>query len=168
MIYKKGINEFRKIFILLIMIMLFVALKAQEKYTLSGTIKDAETGEDLIGATVSVVENLGTGAVTNVYGFYSLTLPKGEYTLRYSFIGYNKVNKKLLLNEDKKIDLELTPSGQTLQMLVVLAEKENDNITKNEMSTIKIDPKDIESIPVLFGEKDIIKVYLVLMMDAFL
>ena len=158
MIYKKGINEFRKIFILLIMIMLFVALKAQEKYTLSGTIKDAETGEDLIGATVSVVENLGTGAVTNVYGFYSLTLPKGEYTLRYSFIGYNKVNKKLLLNEDKKIDLELTPSGQTLQMLVVLAEKENDNITKNEMSTIKIDPKDIESIPVLFGEKDIIKV----------
>jgi len=52
MIYKKGINEFRKIFILLIMIMLFVALKAQEKYTLSGTIKDAETGEDLIGATV--------------------------------------------------------------------------------------------------------------------
>jgi len=96
MIYKKGINEFRKIFILLIMIMLFVALKAQEKYTLSGTIKDAETGEDLIGATVSVVENLGTGAVTNVYGFYSLTLPKGEYTLRYSFIGYNKVNKKTL------------------------------------------------------------------------
>ena len=64
-------------------------MSGQEKFTISGTIKDSTDGEDLIGVYVSVTNLSGVGAVTNSYGFYSLTLPKGEYLISYSYVGYN-------------------------------------------------------------------------------
>lgn len=144
--------------VLAVFIILSNSVFAQNQYTISGIIKDIQTGEDLIGATMQVLEVSGTGVSSNVYGFYSLTLPEGNYTLKYSFIGFADVTKKVSLNKDLKLDVELGEDSETLGEVVVSAKKENDNITKNEMSAIKMTPKEIESIPVLFGEKDVLKV----------
>ena len=75
-------------YILIILALIPVLSFSQQSYTLSGNITDAETGEDLIGVTIVAVE-LSQGAVTNTYGFYSLSLPEGTYTIRYSYIGYD-------------------------------------------------------------------------------
>ncbi|MBG0861137.1 MAG: carboxypeptidase-like regulatory domain-containing protein, partial [Bacteroidales bacterium] len=77
----------------------------QQHYTLSGEITDAETGEDLIGVTVLVVEP-GKGIATNSYGFYSLSLPAGTYTIRYSCIGYEKKEQVLNLNKNHVLNIE--------------------------------------------------------------
>ena len=82
---------------LLIFLVLFPVLAVgQQNFTLSGKITDAETGEDLIGVSVLVAE-LAKGAATNSYGFYSLSLPEGTYTIRYSYIGYEKLNMYWIL-----------------------------------------------------------------------
>ncbi len=70
---------------------------AQNKFTINGYVKDAENGEELIGATV-IVKELETGTITNVYGFYAITLESGEYTLQYSYLGYEVVEKTFKLN----------------------------------------------------------------------
>ena len=75
-------------------------ISGQEKFTLSGTIKDSTDGEDLIGVYVSVTNLSGVGAVTNSYGFYSITLPQGEYTISFSYVGYNTVDKKIVLDKN--------------------------------------------------------------------
>ena len=130
---------------------------AQNDFTISGNIKDNSTGEDIIGARVSVEEIPGKGALTNVYGFYSLTLPQGDYTINYQFIGYEKVSFKVSLNENVSRNIELTLSSEILNEVEVTAEKLGENLKTTEMGVEKINVKDIESIPVLFGEQDILK-----------
>ena len=83
-------------------ILIATATLAQDKVTISGQVRDAKTGEDLIGATLFLQE-LGTGGVSNVYGFYSLTVPSGDYSLTVSFIGYEPVTQKIVLSEDLKV-----------------------------------------------------------------
>lgn len=131
---------------------------AQNKFTISGNIRDASTGEDLIGATIQVMELSATGTSANVYGFYSITLPQGQYTLKYNFMGFKPIEKKINLTANQKIDVELEPNSESLKEVVVSAERNDEEVTANEMSVVKISPKDIEAVPVLFGEKDIIKV----------
>ena len=79
---------------------------AQQKFTLNGYIKDAANGEALIGATVYVTEIAG-GTTTNVYGFYSITLPPGDYSLEYRFVGYESLAKSISLNANMREDVEL-------------------------------------------------------------
>ena len=74
-----------------------------QKVTISGTVKDASNGEDLIGATVRVKELNGVGASTNVYGFYSLSVAPGNYTLVYQSLGFGDVEKTVTLTENKTI-----------------------------------------------------------------
>ena len=128
-----------------------------QTYTISGTLKDSATGEDLIGATIFVKELSGTGTITNTYGFYSLSLTKGNYTIIYRFIGYQDQEFIISLDKDITKNLELQSSDNELNEIVVSAEKENSNVTKTEMGVSKIVMKDIENIPVLFGEKDVMK-----------
>jgi hypothetical protein len=142
----------------LVLLFLFsINLFAQEKFTLSGTVKDLSDGEDLIGLTIFVKELPGTGTVSNVYGFYSLTLPKGEYTIQYSFIGYKTQEFKINFNQNIKKNIELGTDANELEVFEVSAEKEDENIRSTEMSVTKIDMKEIENIPVLFGERDVLK-----------
>ncbi len=129
---------------------------AQETFTLSGTIKDQATGEELIGATVLVKELVNTGVSANEYGFYSLTLPAGNYTLKVSYVGYQDLLLALSLTKDQKRDL-LLDSGKALEEVVVKAEKEDDKLTNASMGTEKLDIKEIAKLPVLFGEKDVLK-----------
>ncbi len=70
-------------------------ISAQEKFTISGTLKDGATGEDIIGARIAVLELPGTGAISNTFGFYSLTLPKGTYTLQYKSLGFQTFEEKI-------------------------------------------------------------------------
>jgi hypothetical protein len=142
---------------LLLLILLTSSAFAQEKFTLSGNIKDANNGEDLIGVTIFVKELPGTGTITNVYGFYSLTLPKGEYTIQYSFIGYETQPVKVNFNQNIKKNIELGTNAAELEVFEVTAVREDENIRSNDIGVTKIDIKEIESIPVLFGERDVMK-----------
>jgi hypothetical protein len=132
-------------------------LSNAQNHTISGTIKDARNGEDLIGATVRVVELKDKGARSNTYGFYSLTLPSGTYTIEYQYMGYEKKIMKLDVNQDVKQNVQLSVVDRTIKDVVIKAVKEDKNVTRTEMGVIKFDPKSIETVPVLFGEKDIIK-----------
>ncbi len=135
----------------------YLQLYAQSsEYTISGTIYDATSGETLIGANV-LIEELSTGAVSNAYGFYSITIPEGEYTLKISYVGFSDLANKLTLSENVKMDIELEEEGTKLTDVVITAEKRNKNIESIEMSKEKISIAKIKSIPAVFGEVDIIK-----------
>lgn len=129
---------------------------AQEQFTISGYIKDAATGETLIGATVYIAET-GNGAVSNVYGFYSISLPAGEYSVSYRFVGYNNESKEINLTENVKMDVELGESDETLEEVVITGEAEDENVSSLEMSVNKLDIKTIQKIPSLLGETDLIR-----------
>jgi hypothetical protein len=85
------------------------------------------------------------------------TLPKGEYTVVFSYIGYKSIENIINLNEDKRLDYKLSPDSETLEAVVVMAKKKNDNITSEEIGIEKLKPQEIKKIPVLFGEQDVIK-----------
>jgi CarboxypepD_reg-like domain/TonB-dependent Receptor Plug Domain len=129
----------------------------QENFTLSGHIKNVSSGEELIGATVrTTVAGEIVGAVANSYGFYSLTLPKGDYTLKYSFVGFAPFYKEIILDGNQKIDIEMEESN-TLNKVLVTSEATNSNITDTEMSVNKLSITQIRKMPALMGEVDIIK-----------
>lgn len=142
---------------LLTLAFLFGGWLSAQNYTIKGNIKDGSNGEDLIGAAVVIKELPGTGTVTNPYGFYSLTLPKGTYTIIYQYIGYETQAMEVSLQQDRTLEIELRPESQTLGEVVIEGEREDENITQTEMSVTKLNPKDIEAVPVLLGEKDVLK-----------
>ncbi len=141
--------------ILLTLISITLFSFSQEKYTISGYVKD-EAGEELIGATI-YIQSLKTGTVTNVYGFYSITLIAGDYNIDYSYIGCETQTKKINLNQNHSFNITLIETSKTIDEVVITAERKNENIVKTEMSTMKLQAKDIKKIPALFGEIDVIK-----------
>jgi CarboxypepD_reg-like domain/TonB-dependent Receptor Plug Domain len=146
-----------------ILLLFFVALSAvsfaqQKKHSVSGKLKDAATGEDLIGGLV-YIEELKTGTQTNSYGFYSISIPDGKYTFIYSYIGYDKIKKVVDFSSNQTFNIELEESKKELNEVLVTADKPDaKNVQQNKMSVIKIDMKDIKNVPLLLGELDIIKV----------
>ncbi len=130
---------------------------AQEKFTLSGHIKDAQTGEELIGATLRVKENPGQGTRANSYGFYSITLPKGNYTLIAQYLGFENKEISVVLEKNTTQEIKLSPNRNTIKEVVITETKRNDQITNTEMGVEKLDMKTVNKIPVLFGERDILK-----------
>jgi len=149
--YKKSICLFIVSFLLLYPIF------AGQLVTVSGYIRDAKTGEDLIGATVSIRELSGKGTGTNAYGYYSLSLPTGQYQITAQYMGYEPQIQQITLTIPQKIDFTLSSHDNALGEIVVTSQRKNDNITKLEMGVQKLDIKDIKNIPVLFGEKDVLK-----------
>lgn len=130
-----------------------------QNFTISGSVKDSTNGEDLYGAQIKVKELENVGALTNAYGFYSLTLEQGTYTFVFRSSGFETKEVRVELTEDRVINLELDipKDVQELGPVIINAEKENDNITSGEMNVTTFTPKDIATIPVLFGEQDIMK-----------
>ncbi|MGI9542115.1 MAG: TonB-dependent receptor, partial [Cyclobacteriaceae bacterium] len=127
-----------------------------EKFTINGYVKDHSNGEELIGATVYIKE-LETGAITNAYGFYSLTLPVGTYTLLYTYIGHQTMVEVINLNKDISLNIELPVETVLLEDIVVKGEREDINVADVTMSRNKIDIEQVKSLPALLGEPDIIK-----------
>ena len=143
---------------LLLLFFLPLGLFAQsDKLTVSGYVKDNKNGEGLIGASVFVKELL-TGTTTNTYGFYSLTLPKGNYTLIVSSVGYRKAIKDIKLTEtNQTFNVEVQEDGVELSEVIVSGKREDDNIKAIEMSVNKVDMKTIKKIPALLGEVDLVR-----------
>ena len=141
-------------FLLLSFITLTVA--AQRRYTVSGTVTDVQNGEVLIGVNVFVPEENG-GAATNEYGFYSLTLPEGNYTLEVSYLGYKTQKVPLSLTENTRVNVKMEDSSNLLEEVVVAGERKNANISRIEMSVQKLSAKTIKAIPAMMGEVDVIK-----------
>ena len=128
----------------------------QEKVTLSGIVSDANNNETLIGVSVYVSE-LNIGTYTNEYGFYSITLPKGNYTIQISYIGFETFSEKLEIDQNVKKNFSLKESKQELKEVVITENAYKTNIKKPEMSVNKLAISTIKQMPVLMGEVDIIK-----------
>ena len=153
--------RFCTITITLLMLFISYFLAGEEpdntsKYTISGKVTDKSNGEGLIGAAVFIKE-LNTGTSTDSYGFYSITIPEGQYSLIFSYVGYRTNLSALQLHQDIKLNMEMELKHQTLKEVEVTSERQDKNVVKPEMSTFKMDIKTIEKIPALFGEVDIIK-----------
>jgi hypothetical protein len=147
--------------ILLIVLLTSIFSFSQEKFTLSGTISDLNTKETLIGVNVFIFETK-TGITTNEYGFYSITLPKGEYTISISYVGYQVIEEKVSLNSNIKKNILISESSQLLKEVVIVDNKKRVDIRKPEMSVNKLTIQEIKEMPVIFGEVDIIKSILTL------
>jgi hypothetical protein len=130
---------------------------AQERVTLSGNIKNAENGEALIGAYVVVKELKNTGASTNAYGFFSLTIPPGRYTVLVQYLGYRVLTDSIDLSGARTRNFALVPEPIAVGEVVVSGERSDKNVTSTVMSSNKLETREIKSIPVLLGEKDILK-----------
>jgi len=145
--------------IILFLSLFFILLQVdgQNMSVLSGNISDAETGEDLPGASVVVDELNSRGTVTNSYGFYSLPLPPGKYRIRYQYIGYQTEIREVTLDKNLELDLELSATNYVLGNVVVVGEQADRNISSMDMGSVQMVPNRIESIPVIFGEADILK-----------
>lgn len=126
--------------------------------TINGYVRDAKTGEVLIGVNVIVKELVSVGTTTNAYGFYSLTIPSGSYTVVVQFIGYEIKAVPIELTQNTKLDFAIEEVATQLDVIEVTAEKEDANITGVKMGVQKIDVKEMDRIPVIFGEKDILKI----------
>ena len=150
----------KKIFLLIILIT--TSIVAQERHTISGIVTDARNGETLFGASV-YLKTTSIGVLTNEYGFYSISAPKGTYTLVISYLGYETVINDIELKRDQKLDFELTEnSTQLKEVLITSSESEEVSIKKPQMSVLKLNTTTIKQVPVVLGEVDILKTILML------
>jgi hypothetical protein len=129
---------------------------SQQKATLNGYIRDADNGEELIGVTVYIPE-LKAGAVTNAYGFYSITVPQGTYEVQYSYIGYKFQSIQLDLSVDLSNNIELQSEATVIQEVVVTDKRMDENVVSLQMSKNTLDLNQVRKLPALFGEVDIVK-----------
>jgi len=132
-----------------------ISIHAQEKFTISGTVKDSRSGETLIGASVRLLE-AARGTSSNSYGFFSISAVSGEYTLQVSYIGYQPSIQKISLNQNFSLTIELKDDN-LLQEVVISSKAANEKITTPQMGLEKLNMESVKSIPVLLGEKDILK-----------
>lgn len=131
---------------------------AQVNHTISGYVKDRDSGETLIGANVYVENDPTNGTITNTYGFYSLTLPEGKYTLVFSYLGYTPLLESVILDQNMVLNADLTP-GIEMKEVVVSAKKdeEDDNVESTSMGRVNLPVEQIKVIPALLGEIDVLK-----------
>ncbi len=146
----------KKIIFLIVAVGLSLSVYAQEKYTVSGYIKDSKTGESLIGVSVFVKE-LNNGTTTNPYGYYSLTLPKGDYHFIFSYIGYDPKDSVVSLFSNRTLNVEIGEQVVQINEVVVSSEKMDANVTEIKMSRENVKIDRIKSIPALLGEVDVIR-----------
>ncbi len=137
------------------------SLYSQEKFTLSGTISEQSSNETLIGVNV-IFPEIGKGVVTNEYGFYSITLPQGNYKLQVSYLGFKDLIQEIDLTEDKKLNFQLFESSEMLDEVIITEKAEKLNIKTPQMSVNKLSAATIKQIPVVLGEADVIKSILLL------
>lgn len=149
-------------YFLIVFFFLSFSIQAQQKFSISGYVRDAATGEDLIGASVWEVKSK-IGIMTNAYGYFSVEIPATNDTivLRASYSGYLDFSKKLVLTQNLQINILLEPDKdeQEIEAIEVIGEdKFKDAVEKTQMSVDKLEYREIKTVPVLFGETDLIKV----------
>jgi hypothetical protein len=133
-----------------------VAITAQEKYTLSGTISEIKSGETMIGVNV-LIPSLQTGVITNVYGFYSITLPEGAHEIIYTSLGFEDYKETITLTSPLTKNINLSVSTETLDVVILKSDVEKTNIRTPQMSVNTLKASTIKKIPVVLGEADVIQ-----------
>src|SRR5690606_17774490 len=146
----------RMLWLLVIIGLNFHVVFAQEKVTLSGVVTDDESNETLIGVNILFPE-LQTGATTNEYGFYSITLPKGTYNLVISYLGYSNLSETISLEDNLNKNFSLIETVESLNEVIIKENVEKLSIRKPQMSINVLTSNTIKQIPVVFGEADVIK-----------
>ena len=139
------------------LIYIFVTgLFISQTYTLSGYVKDASSGEALIGASV-LIEGEGKGASTNVYGFYSITLNEGVHKVKFSYVGYDNILKDVDFKDNIRLNIELLESKDLLDEVVVEARQTDENTKGTQMGQVELSMDKIKTIPAFMGEVDVLK-----------
>lgn len=151
----------KKIITFLVVLLSSLSGFAQEKFTLNGTIIDAGSNETLIGVNVVIAE-LKTGVTTNEYGFYSITVPKGIYSVQISYLGYQTIEESINLNQNIKNNFNLYSNETALKEVIITDTKTKIDIKKPEMSVNKLSISAIKKMPVVLGEVDVLKSILLL------
>jgi hypothetical protein len=148
-------------FLFLVFCFIPIFLFSQKKYTISGVISESSSNETLIGVSIAVPE-LKTGVVTNEYGFYSITLPEGEYNIIISYIGFKSVSNKINLISNRTLNVQLNEAAEQLSEIVLVEDVEKTNIRTPQMSVNNLSAGTIKKIPVVLGEADVLKAILLL------
>lgn len=150
-------NGMKKISLVVIPLLLALVVPAysQEKYTINGYVRDSLSAETLIGASV-IVSELETGVRSNAYGFYSITLPAGKYTIQVSFAGYIAMAYEVNLQSDIAYDFNLLPKDY-LEEVVITAGRGNVNVKQPQLGRVDLNLTQVKALPVVLGETDILK-----------
>jgi len=146
----------RRLIFLFLLIFLFSAGYAQQKFTISGTVRSLRTGETLINASIKPV-NSNEGTSSNEYGFYSVTLPAGEYVIEYSAVGYETVVEKISIDQNISKSVALPDEIKDLENVTVSASGKGRTITGTQMGVERLSITEVKTIPMLLGERDILK-----------
>jgi len=146
----------KKNVVLIFIFLCSIGVYSQEKFTISGTVIEESSRETLFGVNI-IVPELQAGTVTNEYGFYSLTLPSGEYEVIYSSIGYASKRTQVSLTANIKNDIALSTDTESLDEVVIETDRERFNVRSPQMSANKLTASTIKKIPVVLGEVDVIK-----------
>ncbi len=143
-------------FFTILFIISSITAVAQEKFTISGTVSDKDSGETLIGINV-LVPSQNAGTVTNVYGFYSMTLPAGSHKIQYSSIGYTSEILTIDLQASITKNISLSENLESLTEVIITTDSEKLNIRDPQMSANTLKSSSIKKIPVVLGEADVIQ-----------
>ena len=143
-------------YLTLIFIFSFFNSLSQDRYTISGFIQDFNSGESLIGVSIYESQSF-KGTSTNQYGFYSLTLDKGEYEIVYSFIGYKTITKKITLDRNIRTNISLKTDAILTKEVIVEGERLDKNVASSNMSQVKLKVESVKELPVILGEVDVLK-----------
>ncbi len=133
---------------------LAIALPAQERFTISGTVTSKKNGETLIGATITAG---AAGTVSNEYGFYSLSLPAGEYLLEVSAVGKEIFSRQVTLDKNVVLNISMEEEVISMEQITITAAPKNRSLSSPQMGVEKVTTKEVRNVPVLLGERDILK-----------
>ncbi|MEJ6663913.1 MAG: TonB-dependent receptor [Flavobacteriaceae bacterium] len=134
---------------------------AQDKFTLSGVVTETATGETLIGVNISIPE-INAGAISNAYGFYSITLPGDSYNVVFSSLGFITQQQSVDLTRSLLLNMEMSEDAEQLAEVVIKADVEALDLKSPQMSVNTLTAQTIKNIPVLLGEADVVKSLLLL------
>lgn len=128
-----------------------------QNYTLSGIVTDVENGETITGALLSIIDVSNIGVSTNAYGYYSLTMKPGNYKVRIKFLGYEELIDEISLTSNLKRNFSLTKKSRKIKVVNISAKRAQNNVEEVQMGKIQVDLKEFDKIPVILGERDILK-----------
>lgn len=146
----------KKGYLTMLLLLIFSTVFAQEKFTLSGTIADDSSNETLIGASVYIKE-LQKGVTTNEYGFYSISLPAGTYTVQISYVSFATKEETIVLKSNVRKNVNLSTNSEELQEVVISDNRKRAEIRRPEMSVNRMTAEEIKKMPVVMGEVDVLK-----------
>jgi hypothetical protein len=141
----------------LIFLISFIPFFVNAQFTISGTVSDNKTGETLIGAIVSLENNPKIGGSTNTYGFYSLSVNEGIQEIKVRYLGYEDFIQKVEVKSNIRLNISLIPKGKKVKEVVVSSKKKQNLVNSVQVSKVNVDLKEIEKIPVILGERDVLK-----------